>query len=144
MQKIKISAVLEGKGKNIHSVTPTASVFDALSLMSETNVGALLVLDNGKIAGIISERDYARKIALAGKTSLDTKVSDIMTSNVITIALDETVDDAMATMTNKGIRHLPVVQDEQLVGVVSIGDLVKAVIKNQEHIIAQLENYIKG
>ncbi|MEO1610605.1 MAG: CBS domain-containing protein [Pseudomonadota bacterium] len=144
MAKIKISSILEEKGSTIHSITPQASVFEALTLMAEVNVGALVVMENDRIAGIISERDYARKVVLAGKTSLETKVSDIMSSNVISTTPEQTVDDAMAVMTNSGIRHLPVVQQDQLIGLVSIGDLVKAVISSQKIIIEQLESYIKG
>ena len=144
MAKIKISSILEEKGSTIHSITPQASVFEALTLMAEVNVGALVVMENDRIAGIISERDYARKVVLAGKTSLETKVSDIMSSNVITTSPEQTVDDAMAVMTNSGIRHLPVVEQDQLIGLVSIGDLVKAVISSQQIIIEQLESYIKG
>lgn len=144
MAKIKISSILEEKGSTIHSITPQASVFEALTLMAEVNVGALVVMENDRIAGIISERDYARKVVLAGKTSLETKVSDIMSSNVISTSPEQTVDDAMAVMTNSGIRHLPVVQQDQLIGLVSIGDLVKAVISSQKIIIEQLESYIKG
>lgn len=144
MAKIKISSILEEKGSTIHSITPQASVFEALTLMAEVNVGALVVMENDRIAGIISERDYARKVVLAGKTSLETKVSDIMSSNVISTSPEQTVDDAMAVMTNSGIRHLPVVQQDQLIGLVSIGDLVKAVISSQQIIIQQLESYIKG
>ncbi|MEO0810164.1 MAG: CBS domain-containing protein [Pseudomonadota bacterium] len=144
MAKIKISSILEEKGSTIHSITPQASVFEALTLMAEVNVGALVVMENDRIAGIISERDYARKVVLAGKTSLETKVSDIMSSNVISTTPEQTVDDAMAVMTNSGIRHLPVVEQDQLIGLVSIGDLVKAVISSQKIIIEQLESYIKG
>ena len=145
MPKTKIAAVIQGKGTTVHSVSPDDTVYDALKFMAEVNVGALLVTEDGKVAGIISERDYTRKIALFHKSSSETKISEIMTSNVVTISPQHTVDEAMATMTSKGIRHLPVLDDqEQLVGLVSIGDLVKTVIENQKQVIQQLESYIQG
>ncbi len=144
MADTKIKLLLAGKGRDIHAIAPDASVFDALQLMAEVNVGALLVLDQSKLVGIISERDYARKVILVGRTSPDTKVSDIMTSNVICTTPEQTVGDCMAVMTARGIRHLPVLDNQQVVGIVSIGDLVKTIIKDQEFVIEQLENYIQG
>ena len=145
MAKIKIAAVIEGKGATVHSVSPDETVYNALKLMAEVNVGALLVKENDKVAGIISERDYARKVVLQHKSSSETKVSEIMSSDVITISPNKTVDEAMTMMTNKGIRHLPVINDQgQLAGLVSIGDLVKTVIEDQKQVIEQLQSYIQG
>ena len=145
MAKIKIAAVIEGKGATVHSVSPDETVYNALKLMADVNVGALLVKENDKVAGIISERDYARKVVLQHKSSSETKVSEIMSSDVITISPNKTVDEAMTMMTNKGIRHLPVINDQgQLAGLVSIGDLVKTVIEDQKQVIEQLQSYIQG
>jgi CBS domain-containing protein len=137
-----ISQLLQAKGGEIHSITPEARVFDALRLMADKNVGALVVLDNGKLAGIFSERDYARKVILLGKSSHDIPVRDIMTGKVITVHPGQTVEECMALMTEKRIRHLPVTEGERLIGVLSIGDLVKEVIAEQEQTIKQLESYI--
>jgi CBS domain-containing protein len=137
-----ISQLLQAKGGEIHSIAPDARVFDALRLMADKNVGALVVLDNGKLAGIFSERDYARKVILLGKSSHDIPVRDIMTGKVITVHPGQTVGECMALMTEKRIRHLPVTEGERLIGVLSIGDLVKEVIAEQEQTIKQLESYI--
>lgn len=134
--------LLEAKGRVIHSIAPDARVFDALKLMAEKNVGALVVLENGKLTGIFSERDYARKVILHGKSSHDMQVREIMTAKVITMHPGQTVEDCMALMTVKRIRHLPVMEDERLIGILSIGDLVKEVIAEQEQTIQQLESYI--
>jgi CBS domain-containing protein len=139
---ITVRQLLEKKGGDVWSTSPEASVYDALLLLAEKNVGALLVLEEGRIAGIFSERDYARKVALHGKTSVNTLVREIMTERVLTVSPQNTIEEAMALMTEKRIRHLPVVEDNQIVGVVSIGDLVKGIIADQEFIIEQLENYI--
>jgi len=132
------------KGDDIWVVRPDESVFNALNLMADKDVGALLVTDKGKLVGIFSERDYARKIVLLGKSSLDTPVRDVMTKNVVYIDSGQSMVDCMEIMTEKRIRHLPVMEDENLIGVISIGDVVKAIISDQEFIIRQLENYITG
>lgn len=139
-----VSQLLQGKGNQVWSIGPDMLVIDALKLMAEKEVGALVVLEGKQVAGIVSERDYARKVALRGKSSLTTPVREIMTEKVVYIRPDQTVNDCMALMTNKRIRHLPVVEGDNLVGVISIGDVVKAVISEQEFIISQLENYITG
>ena len=139
-----IRQLLDKKGSDIWSTTPDASVYDALLLLAEKNVGALLVLQEGELVGIISERDYARKVALRGKASIETPVKEIMTEKVVTVSPQTTVEEAMALMTDKRIRHLPVVEEGKLVGVISIGDLVKSIIAKQEVMINQLENYISG
>lgn len=139
-----IRQLLDKKGSDIWSTTPDASVYDALLLLAEKNVGALLVLQEGELVGIISERDYARKVALRGKASVETPVREIMTEKVVTVSPQHTVEEAMALMTDKRIRHLPVVEEGQLVGIISIGDLVKSIIAKQEVMINQLENYISG
>ena len=137
-------SLLKTKGHDILSVPPDASVYDALKLMADKGVGALLVMDKSELVGIISERDYARKIILKGKTSKDTLVREIMTAKVIYVKIDTSVHDCMALMTEKRIRHLPVYKGDQLVGVISIGDVVKDIISEQEFVIEQLEKYITG
>lgn len=137
-----INHLLETKGHDILSISLDASVFDALKVMAEKEIGALLVIEDGELIGIISERDYARKVILKGKTSVDTPVREIMTSKVIYVLAEQSIEDCMALMTEKHIRHLPVYTGDQLVGVISIGDVVKAVISQQEFVIEQLEKYI--
>ena len=137
-----VRQLLQAKGREVHSITPDARVFDALKLMADKDVGALVVIEGGRLAGIISERDYARKVILHGKSSHDITVRDIMTGKVITVSPDHTVEECMALMTGKRIRHLPVTEGERLTGVLSIGDLVKEVIAEQEQTIKQLESYI--
>ena len=137
-----VKQLLQTKGREIHSIAPDARVFDALKLMAEKNVGALVVIEGGRLAGIISERDYARKVILLSKSSHDIAVREIMTAKVITVQPGQTVEQCMALMTEKRIRHLPVTEGEKLVGVLSIGDLVKEVIADQEQTIRQLESYI--
>ncbi len=137
-----VMQLLQAKGTDVYKIGVDALVIDALRLMAEKDVGALLVLDGGRLAGIISERDYARKVILHGKSSHDIPVRDIMTGKVITVHLHSTVEECMALMTSKRIRHLPVVDGERLVGMLSIGDLVKEVIADQEATIRQLESYI--
>jgi CBS domain-containing protein len=141
---ITLRQLLQSKGGGIWSVTSTSTVFDALRTMAEKNVGALLVIDEGSLVGIVSERDYARKIALKGKSSKDTLVKEIMTEKVVYIRPDESIEECMALMTEKHFRHLPVIDNGALIGVISIGDVVRTVISEQKFIIAQLENYISG
>jgi CBS domain-containing protein len=139
-----LSQLLEGKGHDVYSVAPGASVLDAVRQMAERHIGALLVIEDGRLEGIVSERDYARKVVLNGRSSTTTAVREIMSSPVVTIGPDQTVDDAMRLMTTRRIRHLPVVQGKTLLGVLSIGDLVKSVIEEQRHTIEDLRSYIQG
>jgi CBS domain-containing protein len=142
-----VSKILAAKGSQIWSVTPETRLYEALKLMAEKNIGALLVFeddDENQIAGIISERDYARKVILEGKNSMIVPISEIMTTRVLCISPDTTLDECMALMTDKHIRHLPVLEDESLVGIISIGDVVKELISEQKFVIDQLENYIRG
>jgi CBS domain-containing protein len=139
-----IRQLLATKGRDVWSISPEATVYDALSLLAEKNIGALLVLQDGHIAGIVSERDYARKVVLRGKASMKTPVSEIMTAKVVTAGPELGVRDALALMTERRIRHLPVVEGTNVVGFVSIGDLVKSIIADQELLIGQLERYISG
>ena len=137
-------SLLKTKGHDILSVPPDASVYDALTMMANKEVGALLVIEESELVGIISERDYARKIILKGKASKDTLVREIMTAKVIYVKIATSVHECMALMTEKRIRHLPVFSGEQLVGVISIGDVVKDIISEQEFVIEQREKYITG
>jgi CBS domain-containing protein len=137
-----VRQLLQAKGAVIFSIAPDASVFSALKLMAEKDVGALLVVSGGKLAGIMSERDYARKVILLGKSSHDMLVREIMTEKVVTIQPEQTVEDCMGLMTARRVRHLPVVDGDKLLGLLSIGDLVKEVIAEQEQTIRQLESYI--
>ncbi len=137
-----IREILNNKGHQIWSVSPDTKIFEALQLMAEKNIGALVVLDGDKLVGIISERDYARKVALKGKTSKETPVRDIMTPKVLYVTPEKTAEDCMALMIEKHIRHLPVYEQDKLIGVVSIGDVVKAVIEEKKIAIEHLENYI--
>ncbi len=136
--------LLQTKPAGVYSVTPTASVYDAIKLFSDKGIGAALVMEDDRLLGIVSERDYARKVILRGKSSHETRVSEIMSSPVVTIGLHQTNEECMQTMTDQRIRHLPVVEDGKVVGVLSIGDLVKDMIAEQRELIAQLENYIMG
>ena len=140
----KISSILKGKSNELWSVKSDDLVLDAIRLMAERGIGAVLVIDDGTLSGILSERDYARKIFLENKSSNTALVSEIMTSNVITITSDHRVNECMAMMTENDFRHLPVVENKKVLGMVSIGDLVKAVIKEQQFTISQLEQYISG
>jgi CBS domain-containing protein len=139
-----ITAILSQKGREIYSVSPDDSVFDAVSLLAEKNIGALLVMDGEKLVGMLSERDYTRKVMLRGKRSRETKVAEIMSTDLKVIRPLEGVEDCLRVMTDKRIRHLPVLDGDKVVGVISIGDLVKWVISCQSAAIAHLESYISG
>ena len=137
-----VKEILEAKSHKLLSISPQASVLDALKLMAERDVGALVVLDGEGLAGIFSERDYARKVILHGKSSRATPVSEIMTHKVVCVRPDQSVEECMALMTDKRIRHLPVLDDRKVIGVISIGDVVKELISEQRFVIEQLEHYI--
>jgi CBS domain-containing protein len=137
-----VRTLLERKGRAIFTVEPQAAVLDAIRLMAEHHVGALLVMRGAALEGIVSERDYARKVILRGRSSADTPVRDIMSSPVITVSLETSAQQCMQLMTDRHVRHLPVVDGGRVVGMVSIGDLVKAVIAEQQQQIEQLESYI--
>ena len=140
-----LKQLIESKNKRLAAVAPDQSVLRALEIMAENDVGALLVLDGKRLAGVFSERDYARKVILQGKASKSTKVSEIMTGKVVYVTLNRTVEECMAIMTEKHFRHLPVLDDDHnVVGIVSIGALIKEMISQQKFIIDQLENYITG
>lgn len=141
MQKT-VAHLISTKGSATWSVTPDSSVYEALELMADKNVGALVVISAGELVGIMSERDYARKVRLLDRMSKQTPVSEIMTAEPVTVSPDATVADCMALMTDNRFRHLPVVENGDLVGVISIGDVVRAVIEEQEFLIGQLESYI--
>ena len=138
----QVSEILGDKGREVLRIEADASVLDAVRQMVEANVGSLLVVENDQVLGIISERDYARKLVLHGRSSVGTPVRDIMTSNVVSVRLADTADHCMQLVTNRRIRHLPVVEGDAVLGVVSIGDLVKAVIEDQQVEIEQLQRYI--
>ena len=137
-----VSDILQIKGSNVYSVTSQLTVYEALKAMGEKNVGALLVMEDEKLLGIISERDYARKIILKGKSSADTLVKEIMTEKVISVSPDDNIEKCMELMSEKKIRHLPVVKDEKVIGVISITDVVTAIIESQKETISLLHNYI--
>lgn len=137
-----VQQILDEKPLKLLSVKPESTVYDALKLMAEKEVGALVVLEEGRLVGIFSERDYARKVILHGKSSKDTTVREIMTSRVVCAAPGHTMDECMALMTDKRVRHLPVLAQKQVVGVISIGDVIKEVIADQQFQIHQLEHYI--
>ncbi|MHB8338307.1 MAG: CBS domain-containing protein [Ignavibacteriaceae bacterium] len=139
-----VSEILKLKGSEVFTISPDDTVFDALKIMADKQIGALLAIDNGEVAGIMSERDYARKVILHGKLSKDTLVREIMSSKVLYVTKEQSTEDCMALMINKRIRHLPVYENERLIGLISIGDVVKAVIDEKEFIIDQLVNYITG
>jgi CBS domain-containing protein len=141
---MRVSQLLASKSPDFWSVGPNATVFQALEMMAAKNVGALLVMDGPRLAGIFSERDYARKVVLEGRTSRETPVRDIMSKKVVCVTPAQTIDDCMALMTDKRIRHLPVIDGDEVLGVISVGDVVKAVISDQTFTISQLEHYITG
>ena len=139
-----VKQILDSKGRNVWTIGPDDSVFDAIKMMSEKEIGALPVMENEKLAGIITERDYARKVILKGKMSQETPVRQVMTTSVLCAQPKQTTEECMALMSDKRIRHLPVCDGDQVAGIISIGDLVKAVITEQKFIIEQLEHYISG
>ncbi len=140
-----VQQMLDAKGAALFSVTPETSVYKALELMAQKNIGALLVTDaDGTLVGIFSERDYARKVVLQGKSSREIQVREIMTTRVLGVRPEQTTEECMALMTEKHIRHLPVKSGDKLIGVISIGDVVRAMIDEQRFVIKQLENYITG
>ena len=139
-----VAQILEAKGREVFSIGPDNTVFEAVSLMAEKGIGALLVMQGDKLVGIVTERDYARKIVLEDRSSRKTPVRDVMTTRVLCVPPDRTVEECMALMTDKRARHLPVVDHKRVVGIVSIGDLVKTVIEEQQFIVQQLQQYISG
>ncbi|UFH52941.1 CBS domain-containing protein [Spirosoma sp. KNUC1025] len=142
---MKIRQILQGKKINaLYTVSSDETVLDALKLMAEKNIGAVLVVDRGVLTGIFSERDYARKVILKGRHSDDTRIADVMTANVITIEPEQSLDDCMVIMSDKHIRHLPVMSDGRLLGIISINDVVSAIIRDQKTRIDSLESYISG
>jgi CBS domain-containing protein len=139
-----VRQVLDRKGRAVHSIGPEASVFEALQKMADENVGALVVIEAGEVGGLLSERDYARKVILHGKSSKQMQVREIMSRRVVCVSLQQRMDSCMALMTENRVRHLPVLDNERLAGIVSIGDVVKAIIEDQQFTIEQLEHYIRG
>ncbi|MEO6729577.1 MAG: CBS domain-containing protein [Ferruginibacter sp.] len=139
---MKVSDILQSKGSNVYSITSGLTVYDALKVMGEKNVGALLVIENEELLGIISERDYARKIILKGKTSHETLVKEIMTQKVISVGLDDNIEKCMELMSEKKVRHLPVLKDNKVIGIISITDVVTSIIASQKETISLLHNYI--
>jgi CBS domain-containing protein len=139
-----VAQLLKAKGYAVQSIAPSATVLDCLKLFADKGIGAALVMDGEKMVGIFSERDYARKVALHGKTSKDVKVQEVMTTDVLWVGPERTNAECMALMTEKRIRHLPVMEAGKVIGVISIGDLVKDIIAEQEFVIAHLESYIMG
>ena len=141
---ITVKDILQTKGHDVISITPETTVYEALTIMADKNVGALVVLDGETVAGIMSERDYARKVILHGKSSRELQVREIMTSRVYYVHPEQNVQDCMVQMTDKHVRHLPVLEEDRLVGIISIGDVVKTIMADQEYTIKLLENYITG
>lgn len=139
-----VDSILTTKDRAIWSIKPDASVFEALELMSEKNISGVLIIEDDKLVGIFTERDYARKLILKGRFSKDTKVRDLMTRNVLYVGSQNTVNECMTLMTTKRIRHLPVINGDRLVGIITIGDLVNQIISEQKNTIHHLENYIAG
>ena len=139
-----VKHLLDNKGRHVISVAPDSSVLDAIKIMADKAIGSLVVMQDDKLLGIMSERDYARKVIIKGRSSESTHVSEIMTPDVFTASSSHTVNECMNLMTEKKIRHLPVVEDNQVIGMISIGDLVEAIISDQQEEIEQLEHYISG
>lgn len=139
-----VRQLILAKGNRVHTISPEATVFEALERMAMFDIGALVVVEGERVVGIFSERDYARKVVLVGRVSRETKVREIMTDEVITVSPDTTVGECMAIMTGKRVRHLPVMEGGKLAGLISIGDVVKAIMSEQEFMIAELESYITG
>lgn len=139
-----VRQLLQQKGGALYSIAPEATVYDAIAKMAEKNIGSLLVMSGEKLVGIITERHYSRKVALRGKTSPETAVKDIMETQVICVRPEQTVEECMALMSAKRVRHLPVLEGEKVVGIVSIGDLVQSIIGDQKFVIEQLEHYVHG
>jgi CBS domain-containing protein len=139
-----VAQLLQDKGRAVWTIAPDATVYDALSLMAAKNVGALVVIEGASVVGILSERDYARKVILKGKFSKDTRVREIMTEKVYFVRPERTIEECMAVMTAEHIRHLPVLTDDRLTGIVSIGDVVRVIVSDKEFLIKQLEYYITG
>ncbi len=139
---MKVSDILKDKSSHIYSVPGQSSVYEAIKLMGEKNIGALLVMEGEKLSGILSERDYARKVVLRGKSSRETMVKDIMTENVLTVTTSDTIETCMEIMTQKHIRHLPILEAGKVLGMISIGDVVNAIIKTQKETIEHLQSYI--
>jgi CBS domain-containing protein len=139
---MKVSDILKGKSSNIYSVTGQSTVYEAIKLMGEKNIGALLVMEGDKLNGILSERDYARKVVLKGKASRETQVKEIMTEHVLTVTSEDSIERCMTIMRDKHIRHLPVVENGKVLGMVSIGDVVNGIIESQKETIEHLQNYI--
>jgi len=139
-----IRQILTDKGSEIWTVSPDQTVFEAIQLMAIRRIGALLVMEEQQLSGIVSERDYAREVILQGRSSKDTPVKDIMSTSVISVAPDSRIEESLSLMTEHRVRHLPVLEQDRVVGVISIGDLVKEIIKEQQTTIEQLESYIKG
>ena len=136
--------ILRDKGTAVYSISPDDTVYDALKLMAEKNLGALLILDGDRLVGLVSERDYARKVVLKDKLSKETKVKEIMRTEVFSVTPDMDLDECMELITEKRTRHLPVIENDRVIGVISIGDVVKGIIDHKEFVIGQLESYIKG
>ncbi len=139
-----VRQILDAKGHDVATIGPDATVYNAIKKLADENIGSLVVMDDGKIVGIVTERDYARNVILKGKASPTTLVKDIMSTRVVCVGPEQSVEECMAVMTDKAIRHLPVLESKRLVGMVSIGDLVKSIIGDQKFIIEQLEHYISG
>jgi len=139
-----VNQLLDKKDKGLLTIDPNNSVYNAIKSMADHHIGSLIVMQNNNLLGIITERDYSRNVILKGKSSIDTLVKDIMTKNVLCIKPEKTIEEAMALMTDKRVRHLPVVENSNVLGIISIGDLVKEIISEQKFIIEQLEHYING
>jgi CBS domain-containing protein len=139
-----VKDILQEKGTQVYAISPDAKVYEALKMMADKNVGALMVIEKDKAVGLISERDYARKVVLKGRFSKDVPVREIMATDMILVSPDDDVEHCMEMMTDKRVRHLPVFENDRLIGIISIGDIVNTIIEHKEEIIEELENYIKG